>query len=472
MRVFINGKLRYLWYRCYNSWFTSKLFEFGLDVSECSRNTESTRKNPVGSIEHLSLSSSDLSELVCNWDILESLGLIYLSSVVLDSVKLGLFIWTVILRQIIDSHATFRGHDSSAITDIGHVTFSFDREDNYSARPWLVKPGALVSNFQEPFFGNLATVFECFYRVSWETWLSYNDLVEMILEVVSTHAASMTIINGEKWAFWPGSWIFAFGPSHVQNNWNSVFIIISLNALMSIRRIACDETMTLWGVLGIFKIFERIIGWWLVTKQRRSGNKPFNLRLNNIEPRVDSSLFQHGLKLSFTLNLLNNLIILSMLIGKWILQCFLLWLFCFNLIFSLFTWLLCSLLVIVVGFTYDSCLASAWHNIKIIVKVIPSLSGARATTVLIMWTGSLGVQTLRIPLSRRFLPFGLINSVLKSVLIFRLGTAFSVWLEKCLFGRRKTYKYCTCFSISRLLIRGWIRVCEIISFEFGLLVRV
>jgi len=147
MRVFINGKLGYLRHWCNNSWLSSKLFKFGLNVSESSRYTESARKNSVGPIKHLSLSSGNLSELVCNWDILECLGLINLTSIVLDSVKLGFFVWTVVLRQIEDSHAAFRRHDSSTITDIGHIAFSFDCENNNSARPWLIKSRALISNF-------------------------------------------------------------------------------------------------------------------------------------------------------------------------------------------------------------------------------------------------------------------------------------------------------------------------------------
>ena len=177
MRVFIDGELWDLRYWCYNSWLSSKLLKFGLDISESSRNTESARKNSVGSIKHLSLSSGYLSELICYRDILESLGLINLSSIVLDSVELGFFVWTVILRQIIDSHATFRRHNRSTVTNIGDIAFSFNCENNNGARPWLIKSGALISNFQKPFFRYPAPIFKCFYGISWKTGLSYDNLV-------------------------------------------------------------------------------------------------------------------------------------------------------------------------------------------------------------------------------------------------------------------------------------------------------
>ena len=147
MRVFIDCKLRNLRYWRHNPWLSSKLFKFGLNISESSRYTESAGKNSIGSIKHLSLSTGNLSELVCYWDILECLGLINLPSIVLDSVKLGFFVWTVILRQIKNSHAAFRRHYGSTITNIGYIALSFDCEYNNGARPWLIESRALISNF-------------------------------------------------------------------------------------------------------------------------------------------------------------------------------------------------------------------------------------------------------------------------------------------------------------------------------------
>lgn len=146
MRVFINGKLGYLRDWRHNSRLSSKLFKFGLNVSESSRYTESAWKNSVGSVKHLSLGSGDLSELVCYWDILESLGLINLPSIVLDSIKLGFFVWTVILRQIVNSHAAFRRHNGSAVTYVGYIALSFDCENNNGTRPRLIESWALISN--------------------------------------------------------------------------------------------------------------------------------------------------------------------------------------------------------------------------------------------------------------------------------------------------------------------------------------
>ena len=266
MRVFINCELRYLWRRCYNTGFTSKLFEFGLNVSESSRHTESARKNSIRTIKHLSLSSGYLSELVCYWNVLKSLGLINLTSIVLNSVKFSFFIWTMILWQIVNSHPTFRWHNCSTVTNISHIAFSFDSKNNDRARSWFIKSRALISNFQKSFFSNSAPIFECLNWISWKAVLSNNNLMKMIFEEISTHATSMAIIDSKERAFWPCIRILTFWPCHIQNDWDSILIIIPLNALMSIGRITCNQSMTLGCKFCVFKILQGIISWLLITK--------------------------------------------------------------------------------------------------------------------------------------------------------------------------------------------------------------
>lgn len=291
----------------------------------------------------------------------------------------------------------------------------------------------------------------------------------MILEEISAHTTSVTIINSKEWAFGPWCRIFAFWPRHVQNNWNSVLIIIPLNALMSIRRITRNQSMTLGCKLRIFKIFKGIIGWWIVSKQWSSRNQPFELCLNNIKSRVYSSLFQHDLKLSLSFYLLDNLVVFVILIDKRILHRLYLGLFfgwCFIICLLSFSRL-------IITFTHDSCFTGTWQN-RISVIAVYTISilvswalRRRVIIILAYWWYS-------ISLSGRYLSIRLVQSVLLCILIFRLGTTLSVWLKEGLFSCWETNKNCSCFSIPRLLIRRSRLPCigEIVPFEFGLLTGV
>lgn len=71
----------------------------------------------------------------------------------------------------------------------------------------------------------------------------------------------MSIVDGKEAAFWPSCWVFLLGSGHVQNDGNSIFIVISLNALMSVCRIACDQAMRLGSIFCIFEVFQRV-SWW------------------------------------------------------------------------------------------------------------------------------------------------------------------------------------------------------------------
>lgn len=219
--------------------------------------------------------------------------------------------------------------------------------------------------------------------------------------------------------------------------------------------------MTLGCKLRIFKVFQGIIGWWIVSKQWSSRNQPFELCLNNIESWIYSSLFEHDLKLALTFYLLDNLVVFVMLVRKRILNRLLLGFFFLFIIFLSFS--LFSRFTIL--FTHNSCFTSTWHNrISVILNTVICVSWALRRRSTNYWLG--------IPLSGRHLSIRLVQSILLCILVFRLGTTFSVWLKEGLFSCWDTNKNCSCFSIPRLLISRWTGIIEIVTFEFRLLTRV
>ena len=232
--------------------------------------------------------------------------------------------------------------------------------------------------------------------------------------------------------------------------------------------------MTLGSILCVFEIFQGIIGWWIITKQWSTRNQPFELCLDNVESRVNSSLFQHDLELSFSFYLLNDLVVFVVLVNKRILNrllsLFFILLFFIFLLLRLFTSRRCFGLITIVFISHDSCFTSTWQN-RINWVIVEAVHA-----ILVNWGIGLcrwSIFWLWISLSGRYLSIRLVQSILLCILVFRLGTTFSVWLKEGLFSCWDTNKNCSCFSIPRLLIRRLLTgIGEIVPFEFRLLTMV
>lgn len=166
--------------------------------------------------------------------------LVYLPAVVLDTVELSLFVRSVVLAQVKDSHATVRRHDSSAVSHICNVAFFLNRHNDYSTAARLLKPRALISNFDKPFLSDPASLLQRFLWVFRKHRLVDNDLVKMIFQEICAHTSAMAVINSEEGALGPSRRIFLFRPRHVQNDRHPIFIIIPLDPLMSVCRITSD----------------------------------------------------------------------------------------------------------------------------------------------------------------------------------------------------------------------------------------
>ena len=102
---------------------------------------------------------------------------------------------------------------------------------------------------------------QCLPWIFWKARLGDNDLMKMVFQIVCTSASTMSIVDGKEAAFWPSCWVFLLRSGHVQNDGNSIFIVISLDALMRVCRITCDQAVGLGGVLRVLEVFQRV-GWW------------------------------------------------------------------------------------------------------------------------------------------------------------------------------------------------------------------
>ena len=83
-----------------------------------------------------------------------------------------------------------------------------------------------------------------------------NDQMELIFEEVGTGTTSMSIIDGEEGALRPILYIFPGAwPRHVEYYGHSVFVVVSLDALMCVGSIRSDNAVGFRGKLGLLKVF-------------------------------------------------------------------------------------------------------------------------------------------------------------------------------------------------------------------------
>lgn len=254
---------------------------------------------------------------------MKCLSLIDLASVVLNAVKLSLLVRPVILRQIKDSHAAVRRENGPAIAHICDVALFLDGHDHDSTGARLVEPASLVGHADEPFLGFSAAIEDCLSRVFRKAVLVYDDLVQVVLQEVSTHVTSVAIVDREERALRPLRRVFLLWPRHVQNNRHSVFIVVPLNALVRVCGVAGDQAVCFGGKLGVFEILKwvfhvDVIVGVSVAKEVCGADDAKRLRFQ--DTLNDAS----GLVLKFSLYLLNDLIELPELVPERILNCLLL----------------------------------------------------------------------------------------------------------------------------------------------------
>lgn len=85
-----------------------------------------------------------------------------------------------------------------------------------------------------------------------------DQLVKLISEIVRTGCPTMTIIDSEEGATWPVRGVLELGLDDIQDDRDTVLVIVPYNPLMSVRCIRGYHTVTLTGILcrlvGLYKL--------------------------------------------------------------------------------------------------------------------------------------------------------------------------------------------------------------------------
>jgi hypothetical protein len=93
----------------------------------------------------------------------------------------------------------------------------------------------------------------------------------------------MTIVDGEEGTFWPFIWVFILWPRHIEDDGDSILIVVPLDTLMSIGGVARNEAMRLGCIFSIFKILKGIKCLLVairVDKEAMALDHPFELCFN------------------------------------------------------------------------------------------------------------------------------------------------------------------------------------------------
>ena len=107
-----------------------------------------------------------------------------------------------------------------------------------------------MSPFQENLFSFGNSVFNCDFRILWEVFISDNKLMELVSKIICASCSTMPVIYGKEGASWPFFNLFKFRFDDIQNNRNTIFIIISNDTLMGVGWITTDDSVLFASKLG------------------------------------------------------------------------------------------------------------------------------------------------------------------------------------------------------------------------------
>ena len=92
--------------------------------------------------------------------------------------------------------------------------------------------------------------FEGLFWICREVWVSDYKLVKLIPQVVGARSSTMPIVDREEGAPWPVVNLLEFGLDDVENDRDSIFVVVPNHALMRVSRVCHNDAVLLAGELG------------------------------------------------------------------------------------------------------------------------------------------------------------------------------------------------------------------------------
>ena len=116
-----------------------------------------------------------------------------------------------------------------------------------------------MSEVQKSLLSLLKSSLHCFNWILRKFRVSYNELMKLVSQEVSTLSPTMTVVNGEKRASWPVFNLFELWLYDVQNYWYSVLVVIPYHSLVSVGCISHHDAVLFWSKLRWVVILPELV---------------------------------------------------------------------------------------------------------------------------------------------------------------------------------------------------------------------
>lgn len=254
---------------------TTKLLTLGLDVSKGARDGQSTREyavRPVNDVRILLTFEVTGSAYDCRVVLTRlvrdglhlapivgarnCLCLVNATATCQNSLLFGGIVRLVIDRQIDAVVTSIIRHDGSTVSYVDHKYLLLDEERHNGTRARLVEHVVAVlseriDRVQEVCLGLLVAVEDGLARVRREFRILDNELVQIVTQEVGACVAAVAIEHAEEAALGPVLDVLFVGRLHdVEDDAHAVLIIITNNALISVRGVTHNESVLAHTALG------------------------------------------------------------------------------------------------------------------------------------------------------------------------------------------------------------------------------
>lgn len=134
----------------------------------------------------------------------------------------------------------------------------FNEQHSDCTRSWSVKLSGLhellLSQVSKHLFTISASSPDGLSRIFWETILFHYELMQIIFKEISACVTSMSIVNCKERAFGPVlHFLFTLWSNYVENDWYSIFIVISDDTLISVSCIRMNDAILFrWKLCRLF----------------------------------------------------------------------------------------------------------------------------------------------------------------------------------------------------------------------------
>ena len=231
-----------------NIYVSTSICQFGLGVTECAWYGQATWKYSDGADDEFWIL---VLWRIFNW--LGGSGLVNLATCLYNPIVLS-HIWRLMVStQRHYDLSSIYGNYGSAVADVGAVAgIAYYQDYNGAAAAPIndYRRAPVVSalaHIQKRLFSFFEAADDGFLRVHRKTVLLYNEVVELVSQELGAGVPAMAVVDTKKGAFWP---IFFFPMrrfGNIDNNGNSIFIIVSDKTLIGYGRIGSHDTISLNG---------------------------------------------------------------------------------------------------------------------------------------------------------------------------------------------------------------------------------